>query len=91
MDRLEVTLITAILIAGLFVAVAMTGDRRADTLALTGGAPQARSPDLSAALQRCKALTPEDGENPRCRAAWEQNRRRFFGKPTLSPSEGAAP
>lgn len=79
MDRLEITLIATILVAGLFVAIAMTGDRRADTPALTGGASQARSPDLSAELQRCKALAPEDGEDPRCRSAWEQNRRRFFG------------
>ena len=89
MDRLEITLIATILMAGLFVAIAMTGDRRADTPALTESASQARSPDLSAELQRCKALTPEDGENPRCRAVWEANRRRFFGgRPA---SEGAAP
>ncbi|MFG1374277.1 putative entry exclusion protein TrbK-alt [Xanthobacter oligotrophicus] len=90
MDRLEIALITAILIAGLFVAVAMTGDRRADALAIPD-ATLSPSDELSAELQRCKALAPEDGEDPHCRAAWEANRRRFFGKPTLSPSEGAAP
>lgn len=91
MDRLEITLITAILMAGLFVGIAMTGNRRADAPALTGSASQAKSPDLSAALQRCKALAPEDGEDPRCRAAWEQNRRRFLGRSVPSTLEGAAP
>lgn len=89
MDRLEIALITAILMAGLFVGIAMTGNRGADTPALSESASQAKSPDLSAELQRCKALAPEDGEDPRCRAVWEANRRRFFGgRPA---SDGVAP
>ncbi len=35
--------------------------------------------DLSEELHRCRALGPQDAENPRCEAVWETNRRRFFG------------
>lgn len=37
--------------------------------------------DLSAELRRCRALGPQDAEDPHCAAVWEENRRRFFGKP----------
>jgi conjugative transfer region protein TrbK len=49
--------------------------------------------DLSAELRRCRALGPQDAEDPRCAAVWEENRRRFFGKPArpLSPPIAAAP
>ena len=41
-------------------------------------APQAPDP-LMAALIRCRAL-PAQADDPACRAAWEENRRRFFGE-----------
>lgn len=45
-------------------------------------APSASNPDdLSAELRRCSALGPQDAEDPHCRAVWEENRRRFFGRP----------
>jgi conjugative transfer region protein TrbK len=52
--------------------------------------------DLSAELRRCSALGPQDAEDPHCAAVWEENRRRFFGRPARplppqSPSGAAAP
>ncbi|WP_299631933.1 putative entry exclusion protein TrbK-alt [uncultured Roseobacter sp.] len=44
--------------------------------------PAAVVPDdpLRATLQRCRTLTPEELEtDTTCQAAWEENRRRFFG------------
>jgi len=35
--------------------------------------------NLSEELLRCRALGPQDTEDPRCEAVWETNRRRFFG------------
>jgi conjugative transfer region protein TrbK len=54
------------------------------------------SDDLSAELRRCSALGPQDAEDARCVAVWEENRRRFFGRPARSlppqtPPEAAAP
>jgi conjugative transfer region protein TrbK len=44
-------------------------------------APSPASDDLSAELRRCSALGPQDAEDARCVAVWEENRRRFFGRP----------
>ena len=54
------------------------------------------SDDLSAALRRCSALGPQDAEDPHCIAVWEENRRRFFGRPAQplppqTPPGAAAP
>lgn len=60
-------------------------------------APSAATPDdLSAELRRCRALGPQDAEDPRCMAVWEENRRRFFGRPARPlpppiPEGGVAP
>jgi len=35
--------------------------------------------DLSGELRRCRAIGPQNGEDPRCEEVWETNRRRFFG------------
>ncbi|VTZ23016.1 conserved hypothetical protein [Methylocella tundrae] len=87
-------------LAGLLIAAA-TLHRRADVRApgISSAAPPAD--DLSAELRRCAALDPKDAEDPRCRAVWAENRRRFFGKsplpvatpapPAASASEGGAP
>lgn len=50
-----------------------------------------RSDGLSAELRRCDALGPRDAEDPRCVAVWEENRRRFFGRPARSLPAMAAP
>ncbi|MGY3585594.1 conjugative transfer region protein TrbK [Bradyrhizobium sp. USDA 4341] len=39
------------------------------------------SDDLSAELRRCRALGPQDAEDPHCQAVWEEHRARFFGRP----------
>ena len=48
--------------------------------------------DLTAELRRCSALGPQDAEDPHCVAVWEENRRRFFGRPArpLPPSPPGA-
>ena len=38
-----------------------------------------RSDPLMAELIRCRALPPQ-ADDPGCRAAWDENRRRFFGE-----------
>ena len=41
---------------------------------------------LRETLQRCRTLTPEALEvDTQCQAAWEENRRRFFGTSTNDP------
>ena len=47
---------------------------------------------LSAELRRCSALGPQDAEDARCVAVWEENRQRFFGRPArpLPPSPPGA-
>ncbi len=52
--------------------------------------------DLTAELRRCSALGPQDAEDPHCVAVWEENRRRFFGRPARplppqSPADAAVP
>jgi conjugative transfer region protein TrbK len=37
--------------------------------------------DLTDELRRCSALGPKDAVDARCEAVWEENRRRFFGRP----------
>ena len=44
--------------------------------------PSAETPDdLSSELRHCSALGPSDAEDPYCLAVWNENRRRFFGRP----------
>lgn len=53
------------------------------------------SDDLTSELRRCSALGPQDAEDARCVAVWEENRRRFFGRPArplpLSPPGAVSP
>ena len=46
--------------------------------------PTAVSDDpLRVTLQRCRTLTPEAlAADTECQAAWDENRRRFFGEPS---------
>ncbi len=58
-------------------------------------APPVTPPDpLTAELLRCRTLPPQI-DDPACRAAWEESRRRFFGESRRgfapSGSPGAAP
>ena len=82
-----------------FIAALVAINRRplaptADETSPTTIAPA--SDDLSAELRRCSALGPQDAEDARCVAVWEENRRRFFGRPARAlppqpPSGIAAP
>jgi conjugative transfer region protein TrbK len=47
--------------------------------------------DLSAELRHCGRLGPQDAEDPQCRAVWEKNRERFFGRPARPANTPAAP
>lgn len=54
-----------------------------------GTAPSANPQDaLSVELSRCRSLEPGAGDAG-CRAAWEANRRRFFGE--ARPADAARP
>ena len=69
-----------------------------------GEAPDAPAPiatdPLQAELARCRTL-PANGDDARCQAAWEVNRRRFMGEsrsyvppvepPAIEPAPAAAP
>ena len=54
-------------------------------------APLVPPPDpLTAELLRCRTLPPQT-DDPACRAAWEESRRRFFGESRrgIAPSDSA--
>src|ERR1700742_3553278 len=58
--------------------------------------PSPAADDLSAELRRCSSLGLQDAEDARCVAVWEENRRRFFGRPARplpppTPPGAAAP
>ena len=81
-----------------FIATLIAINRRAAAPAVeTPPAVTTPAPDdLSAELRRCSALGPQDAVDPHCAAVWEENRRRFFGRPARplppqSPSGAAAP
>lgn len=80
-----------IVLIAAFVATLFAINRRPSTPAAEIAptvAPPA-SDDLTAELRRCSAIGPQDAEDARCMAVWEENRRRFFGRPArplpLSP------
>ena len=70
----------AVLMAAMELQRALEEERAAEPVAVVSGDP------LREALQRCRTLTPEALEaDTECQAAWEENRRRFFGTSTYSP------
>ena len=92
MGRPDIFRVLAIVaLIGVFVATLFAINRRSATPAMPE-IPSASAPDdLSAELRRCSALGPQDAEDPRCQAVWEENRRRFFGRPVRSLPPSAAP
>lgn len=67
----------AALMATIELQRALEEERAAEPAALVSDDP------LRVTLQRCRTLTPEQLEaDTECQAAWEQNRRRFFGTST---------
>ncbi len=73
-----IVVLVAVIIASLFAI-----DRRPATpIAIPPATiPSPGQDDLSAELRRCSALGPQDPEDSRCVAVWEENRRRFLGMP----------
>ncbi len=77
-------------IVAIIAAFHMRNQRAAASPAVNLPTPSAAD-DLSAELRRCSALGPQDAEDPRCVAVWEENRRRFFGGPARPLTPAAAP
>ena len=78
-------------LVGVFIATLAAINRRTTPSAVPD-APSASIPDdLSAELRRCSALGQQDAEDPHCQAVWEENRRRFFGRPARPLPPTAAP
>jgi conjugative transfer region protein TrbK len=64
---------------GVFIATLFAIDRRPPAPDVPEAPSVSAHDDLSADLRRCSALGPQDAEDRRCQAVWEENRRRFFG------------
>ncbi len=76
---------------GVFIATLVAINRRPAT-PVVPDVPSASAPDdISAELRRCSALGQQYAEDPRCQAVWEENRRRFFGRPARPLPPAAAP
>ena len=73
-----ILVLVAVVIASLFAIDRRPATPVAVTPATTSNPAQ---DDLSAELRRCSALGPKDAVDARCVAVWEENRRRFLGKP----------
>ena len=73
-----ILVLVAVVIASLFAIDRRPATPVALTPATTSNPAQ---DDLSAELRRCSALGPKDAVDARCVAVWEENRRRFLGKP----------
>lgn len=70
----------AALMAAMELQRALEEERAAEPAAVVSDDP------LREVLQRCRSLTPEALEaDTECKAAWEENRRRFFGTSTNDP------
>ena len=76
---------------GVFIATLFAINRRPATPAVPDVASASAPDDLSAELRRCSSLGPQDAEDPRCQAVWEENRRRFFGRSARPLPPAAAP
>lgn len=83
--RSEIFRVTAIVVLiAVFIATLVAINRRPSTSVVEPPPVSIASPasdDLSAELRRCSALGPKDAVDARCVAVWEENRRRFFGRP----------
>ncbi|MEJ6394563.1 putative entry exclusion protein TrbK-alt [Gymnodinialimonas sp. 2305UL16-5] len=70
----------AALMAAMELQRALEEERAGEPAAVVSDDP------LRETLQRCRSLTPEALEaDTECQAAWEENRRRFFGMSTNDP------
>ena len=76
---------------GVFIAALAAINRRPTPSAKPDALPAAAPDDLTVELRRCSALGQQDAEDPHCQAVWEENRRRFFGRPARPLPPIAAP
>jgi conjugative transfer region protein TrbK len=90
--RLDIFRALAIVVLiGVFIATLFAINRRPATPAAPDFQTTSSPDDLSAELRRCRALGPQDAEDPRCQAVWEENRRRFLGRSARPLPPAAAP
>ncbi|WP_420965379.1 putative entry exclusion protein TrbK-alt [Bradyrhizobium sp. B120] len=80
-----------IIVFVIFLATLHVIHRRPAERLISDAPPVSARDDLSAELRRCRALGPQDAEDPHCQAVWEENRARFFGGPARPLSPQAAP
>ncbi|QPF95371.1 putative entry exclusion protein TrbK-alt [Bradyrhizobium commune] len=80
-----------VVLLAVFMAILSFIHRRPVPRLITDAPAVSAPDDLSAELRRCRALGPEDAEDPHCQAVWEENRARFFGRPARPLSPQAAP
>jgi len=73
--RLAIALCAILALVGSLAVMASTADARKAAPAWRNRAPNT----LSAELQRCGDLGEPARADPRCRAAWDHSRARFFG------------
>ncbi|MGY3442848.1 putative entry exclusion protein TrbK-alt [Bradyrhizobium sp. USDA 4473] len=82
MERSDILRAVAMVILMAVFMAALSYIHRQPTPRTISDAPAvSTSDDLSAELRRCRALGPQDAEDPHCQAVWEENRARFFGRP----------
>lgn len=82
LGRPDIFRVAAILVlVAVFIAALFAMNRRPIAPDAPDSPFAAAPDDLSAELRRCGALGPQDAEDAHCAAVWEENRRRFFGRP----------
>lgn len=99
LDRPETFRIAAIVVLIAVLVTALVAIHRRPSAPVAEDAPAAALPasdDLSIELRRCDAVSPTSAEEAHCQAVWEENRRRFFGRPARTlpspePQSSAAP
>ncbi|MBB4428291.1 conjugative transfer region protein TrbK [Bradyrhizobium sp. CIR48] len=83
--------IAMVILMAVFIATLSYIHRQPAPRTISDAPVVSTSDDLSAELRRCRALGPQDAEDPHCQAVWEENRARFFGRPARPLLPQAAP
>jgi conjugative transfer region protein TrbK len=76
-----------VIVALMLVLATMHFRRGEEQARVSPGAPPARSDPLANEMAQCQALGMAAENDAECKAAWAENRRRFFAP----PSEGTPP
>ena len=75
-----------VLVAGAIVATAISFHRDDARQNAPLGSPAIQSDPLARELARCQAIGMAAEEDAACKAAWAENRRRFFASPPTEPA-----